>query len=95
MANATEDPKDGFQAWLDPGPQTMTLMFFFHLTKGLLPSALESLLGQVSSQGSKDTHSLCAPPKRCYWSFLQGVVSLPTAQLADSFQGQLQGIRAN
>lgn len=40
----------------------MTLMFFFHLTKGLLPSALESLLGQVSSQGSKDTHSSCAAP---------------------------------
>lgn len=61
LANATEEPKDGFQAWLDPGPQTMSLMFFFHLTKGLLPYALESLLGQMSSQGSKDTHSSCAP----------------------------------
>ena len=65
MANATEDPKDGFQTWLDSGPQTMTLMFFLHLTKGLLPSVLESLLGQVFSQGSKDTHRSCAPlPQR-------------------------------
>lgn len=71
LANATEEPKDGFQAWLDPGPQTMSLMFFFHLTKGLLPNALESLLGQVSSQDSKDTHSSCAPQKGAAGAFFK------------------------
>ena len=74
----------------------MTLMFFLHLTKGLLPSVLESLVGQVSSHGSKDTHRSCAPPppREVLLELLQGVVSLPTVQLADSLQGQLQETRA-
>lgn len=49
----------------------MSLMFFFHLTKGLLPYALESLLGQVSSQDSKDTHSSCAPQKGAAGAFFK------------------------